>query len=275
MEEYIRMEETRLSIGGTGRAYKILHISDSHIGVADELSTEKEREAAEKSAAQWASNRQYFAKHFGEPYYPCHEISPIESFEKVLDFCQAESPDLLVLTGDILDYMCPAGVRYLEKRLAALPFPWLYVPGNHETGSVSNAALSGVVGDGDVQVRDFGAFRVIGVDDGEKTVSDKQLAQLKALLVEPTPAIVAMHIPVGTAENREYMRQYEDYYVLADTTEDANGGAFVKLLAESDAVKLVLCGHVHGMGVSHIAADKVQFCASSSLVGFVHRIIVE
>ncbi len=275
MENFYRTKESRLTVAGLDRSYRILHISDSHISAIDALSTPEEAETARRSEAQWAQYKRHFANQFGEPFYPCHEISSMAAFDRVLDYCRAASPDLLVLAGDILDYIHPAGMRFLKERLSALPFPYLFVSGNHEGGCPDRQFLHSLTDGDSVQIRDFGAFRVLGIDDAQKTVSDDQLSTLQTLLKDGIPTIVVMHIPIATDRNRTAMSAFEEYYVLDADTDDKNGAALVKLLSESDSVIQLLCGHLHGMSETEIAPHKNQFCSSSALTGFVHCLVLE
>jgi predicted MPP superfamily phosphohydrolase len=47
------------------------------------------------------------------------------------------------------------------------------------------------------------------------------------------------------------------------------------LVAESEKVKAVLCGHTHGAIFSFIAPGKPQYCCSSGLIGSVNKIIIK
>ena len=148
------------------------------------------------------------------------------------------------------------------------PLPFLCVPGNHES-----ASLPGVWEPG-VRLLDYGEFRVAAVDDRLGSVSTEDLDRLEALGAEGIPLIVCCHIPVAAAPNRESMRRYGPYFSVDGETADENGRRFVRFLTDCPAVKLVLCGHIHGYSNEEIAPGKRQITSSQGMIGFIHRLTV-
>ncbi len=64
-------------------------------------------------------------------------VAPTREFEKLLPRLKRESPDLLIVTGDLAaDEPEPAGYEYLKECLDSLGFPWLVIKGNHDRGSL-------------------------------------------------------------------------------------------------------------------------------------------
>jgi 3',5'-cyclic AMP phosphodiesterase CpdA len=245
-----------------------LHISDTHISVRDEESTPEEVSKVEDWEQKWMIRRENFARSFGEPFGEAQRIPTAEGFEKILAFTREENPDALILTGDNIEHMHPAGERYLRARLRSCGIPFLCVPGNHE-----DAALSGVWETG-VSILDYGSFRVVGVDDRLKTVAASDLEHLETLAAESVPMIVCCHIPAAAFGNRDAMHRFGEYFSVDRETGDENGVGFVRFLEESPAVRMVLCGHIHGYSDTEIVPGKRQITASSGMIGFIHRLTV-
>ena len=268
MDPYIRVVDNELILPGMKGKRVFLHISDTHIAAWDDVSTEEEKAEAIVRDERWMIGKENFAKGFGEPFGDAQRIPTAEGFDKLLAFACEEKPDALILTGDNLEWMHPAGERFLSDRMKNFPLPFLCVPGNHE-----KAPLPGVWDPG-VKVLDFGAFRLVGVDDTRKTVAPEDLDRLEEVAAEGVPMIVCYHIPVGAQTNRERMRQFGPYFSIDRETEDENGRRFVNFLETSPAVKMTLCGHVHGYSDTELVPGRRQITASQGMIGFVHRLTV-
>ena len=269
MDPYLRVAEDELIIPGLRDQYVFFHISDTHLAVWDENSTEEEVRKAEAWEARWLRDKEICAREFGEPFGDAQRISTAEGFEKLIEFAEAEKPDALILTGDSLDRMHPAGERFLASKLAKCQLPFLAVPGNHEVGSLPGVWQPGV------QILDYKDFRVVGVDDRLGTVSSEDLDQLERLGAEDIPMIVCCHIPISTDSNRKIMHRLDPYFFIEKETADENGIRFVEFLTGCTAVKLLLCGHIHGYSDTEVFPGKHQITASQGMIGFIHRLVVK
>lgn len=268
-------KENRITVPGVKGEHIFMHITDTHVSTIDEESTPEERELTDKQEALWsvfkenfARGKVPFAKGNDEPYGEEQRISTVAAFEKQLALAEELKPDALLLSGDNLDHMHPAGVRYLQRRLAAYSGRFLCVPGNHE-----DPVCDGVWGTG-VRTMDFEGFRIAAVDDSKRTVSGEDLDALRTLCGEGIPMIVLCHVPVSTACCREEMRKLMEYFYIDSESEDANAREFVSLLEKNDAVKAVLCGHVHGYHAVELAPGKPQIVGSQGMAGAVHLFTV-
>ena len=214
-------------------------------------------------------SKESFARGFGEPFGDAQRIPSVECFRSILAYASETHPEALLLTGDNLEWMHPAGERLLVRLLREYGRPFLCVPGNHETASLPGAWEPGV------RVLACEGFRIVAVDDREKTVSDEDMRRLEELAAEGVPMIVMFHIPVAASGNRERMRQFGTYYVIDGESGDDNGRRFVRFLEEEDTVRAALCGHVHGWSRTEIVPGKPQITASQGMAGFIHRLTVK
>lgn len=158
-----------------------------------------------------------------------------------------QQPDLLLLTGDLVDAGSAPEYQRLRTQLAQLRMPWLLLPGNHDDREQMRAAFPG---HGHVPAEGFWQFalqrpgwplRIVGLDTvrpGESggELCEQRLAWLEQRLAEApaAPTLIAMHHP-----------PFDTGIGHMDEIGLAAPEAFAQLLARHAQVQLVVCGHLH------------------------------
>ena len=147
-------------------------------------------------------------------------------------------PDLILVTGDLVNDGRPAQYAHLRQLLAPLGAPLVLVPGNHDDGA---ALIAEFPGQSRRAVHDLGPLRLVVLDSlvaGEPggRIGDEQLGWLDAVLAADRhrPVLVAVHHPpflTGIA--------HMDGMGLED------GTAFGEVIGRHPQVERVLCGHLH------------------------------
>lgn len=271
-DPFFWFQHNTITIPGVGREHTLMHITDTHVNVWDEEATEEERAAAEKQDEMWKTFKGRFAASNGEPYDDPQRIPTKDAFEKQIALAEELKPDVLLLSGDNLELSHPAGERYLTKMLESYGGKYMIVPGNHEDQTFGNLWSPGV------KTMDLDGFRIAAVDDSRKTISPEDLNTLKALCDEEKPLIILCHVPLSTpnckAQCREKMTGMNDYFYLDSETKDECGRAFVQLCMNSNTVKAVVCGHVHGYYHMELVPGKPQIIGSQGMAGAVDLITV-
>ncbi len=274
-DSFFWFKKHRLAIPGVKGEHLLMHITDTHISTVDELSTAEERAETEKQEALWADFKEKFARGKlpfsqgnDEPYGEPQSIGTAAAFEKQLALAKELKPEVLLLSGDNLDHMHPAGEKYLRKQLAGYDGRFLCVPGNHE-----DPVCEGVWAPG-VRTLELEGFRIVAVDNSRRVVSEADLTALETLCGEGIPMIVLCHVPVSTRMCQEEMRRIMDYFYIDWETAEEAGKAFVKLCEDSDAIRAILCGHVHGYHAMEFAPGKLQVIGSQGMAGAVHLLTV-
>jgi Icc protein len=143
-------------------------------------------------------------------------------------------PDLVVLTGDVVDEGHPDEYAAARVILAGLKSPLMVIPGNHDDPIVCRTAFPR-------QFPDAGLVRVIGFDVtvpgfhyGEVTERCASWLQ-RALAAEPDrPTVLLMHQP-PIATGIPYLDKYNC----------RGGDRLAEIVARFPAIERVLCGHVH------------------------------
>lgn len=195
-----------------------------------------------------------------------HGIDTIEGLLRCLAHLQTLDvpPDLLMLSGDLVDAGSEEEYRRLRNCLDGLIFPYCLMPGNHDR----HAPLRRVFADHDYlgrserihYYRDVRGLRLIALDtvvEGEEggNLDDAQLQWLDSLLrVAPAqPALVFMHHPpVATGFTRM------DQIALAPASAVRLGS----VIAAHPQVRGVLCGHVHRHVQSVWQGTLLSICPS-------------
>lgn len=156
-------------------------------------------------------------------------------------------PDLVLLSGDLVDRGEPAEYEQARALLAPLDIPLLVIPGNHDdraafrTAFADHAYLPPTPGPLHYVAGDHGPVRIIALDVTlpglhHGAVDDAALAWLEqALAAEPDrPAILMMHQP-PFATGIPYL----DIYGCE------GGDRLAAVVARFPAVERIVCGHVH------------------------------
>lgn len=168
-------------------------------------------------------------------------------------------PELLLITGDLVSNGTCEEYQLLRSRLAALPFPYALLPGNHDRRAGLREVFPEQAWSDDVlccQRLDLGNGTLLLLDTvvpgkewGE--VAAPQVAWLDAACPANRPVLLAQHQPpfdVGIAGMDAIRCRGED--VLA------------QWLAAHERVEALLCGHVHRFVSSSFAGRPARIAPS-------------
>lgn len=169
-------------------------------------------------------------------------------------------PDLVVISGDLVDTQLAAEYDHLKTLLAPLNLPFTAVPGNHDNREWMRAALPGLgyattsgalnsvrkVGDTDIVLLDSS---VPGAAHGE--LDADSLAWLNSILIasETRPALLFLHHPpfvTGIAH--------------MDVQNLRNAADLAALIRKHPRVRLVAAGHVHRAALTTFAGAAATIC---------------
>ena len=186
----------------------------------------------------------------------------------MLQACVAElvkldpQPDLIVFTGDLVDFGYPEEYANLKSLLAPLRVPILAVPGNHDEREAMRAAFAS---EGYLPAQGFlqyaverGPLRFVGLDtvipgQGGGELCATRLAWLDATLAArpAMPTLILMHHPP---------------FVTGITHMDRLGlegrDVFAAIVKRHAQVEAILCGHVHRAIHARVGGRTAIICPS-------------
>lgn len=171
------------------------------------------------------------------------------------------TPDLLLVTGDLVDFGHPDEYGHLRAMLAPLAMPMLLIPGNHDDRDAMRAAFP----DHDYLPRsgflhwisEEWPVRIIGLDTlvpGQSggALCAERLAWLdETLAASDRPTLIAMHHP-----------PFQTGIGHMDRIGLDGAGDFAALLMRHPQVKRVLCGHLHRSITVGMGSAVVSTCSS-------------
>lgn len=155
-------------------------------------------------------------------------------------------PDLVLLTGDLVDHGHVEEYGMLARLLAALKSPVLAIPGNHDEREAFRQAFAGQswlprTGPIDYVNGDRGPVRIVALDVTlpglhHGVVSEEGAAWLdRVLAAEPArPTVVMMHQP-----------PFDTGIPYMDPYSCREGQRLAAVVARHPQVERILCGHVH------------------------------
>jgi len=172
-------------------------------------------------------------------------------------------PDLVLLTGDLVDEGLPEEYAAIRALLEQLTVPYLVIPGNHDHRENFRAAFADhtyIARQGPLHFCvDRYPLRIIGLDScvpglHHGHIDAESLAWLSGVLeADPVkPTLIMMHHP-PFASGIPYMDEYRCM----------DSAPLEALIARFSNVELVLCGHVHRSMLRRWANTVICSCPST------------
>jgi 3',5'-cyclic-AMP phosphodiesterase len=180
------------------------------------------------------------------------------------------SPDLVVVTGDLVEGGKPEEYAHLRALLAPLRMPLFAIPGNHDAREPMRQAFDA---DGylpregflNYAIEDY-ALRIIALDTlvpgegGGKLCADR-LRWIDGILAQAPdrPALVLMHHP-----------PFATGITRMDRLGLGGSAAFAEIIRRHPRVERILCGHLHRPIVSRFAGTVAGTAPSTA-----HQIVLD
>ena len=247
---------TRIPVEGLQRAYTVLHITDLHACAVSEA------EAAAMPKARLDYIRQRQALFGGGRPYPSEAALPA-----LFAYGAELGADLILLTGDILDFPSDTNLALLEDCIRRSAVPVLYVTGNHDWSFADDyhtrnaeilhlprvGALSG--GSPHFAAWETQDLLVCALDSGRDRVSeataDAYAAATRRARGVGKPVILALHVPVhADTLVEDSTRVWGRELAIGEGALGARDPHTVRFyrdvaLGDDTAPAAVIAGHVH------------------------------
>lgn len=173
-------------------------------------------------------------------------------------------PDLLLISGDLVESGSPEEYQYLRRLLAPLSFAYFVIPGNHDERDALRAAFSDhaylpktgflhyVIDD--YPVRIIGLDTVIaGKTGGELCAERRAWLNEKLQQARQKPTLIFMHHPPFTT-GIAHMDQWGF----------RNPGDFAAVVRTHQQIERIVCGHVHRPIQARFAGMLAVTCPSTA-----------
>lgn len=177
-----------------------------------------------------------------------------------------QQPDVVVISGDLVDAGSVVEYERLENLLDRLTMPVLMVPGNHDDREHMRQVFRAHPG---ISTTGFWQFalqsddwpvRIVGLDtvmpgDSSGVLCSERLSWLDAVLTQApdTPTLVVMHHPpfitgIGHMDDIGLEQRH----------------AFTKLIGQHPQVERIVCGHLHRHIHALVAGRSTLTCPSTA-----------
>ena len=267
--------ETVIQIEGLRQSVTLMHITDSHLHLADE----RDPEALEFIKSKKAKRPEVH-----------------EHFIEALTRSNESGVDATILTGDITNFPSWAAIDTIANGVARLSAPYLYTLGNHDwhfpfldwndaTRDEYYPRFAGLIdGDPQCQVKEIDGVKLIALDNSNYQVSIDQVRFLKYHLATGAPCLLFIHIPIfvrslllpvlerwktpimmaATEGWTEEMRAAKPAFLPNETTLE-----FHRFLINgaSENIAAIFCGHVHFSHTDAYRAGRFQYVTNAGFDG--------
>ena len=247
----VKTIETKITVGATS-PFKIIHLADTHLTLADMRDGERKVELARKRS-------QYF-----------------RGAEDTLSLASALAREYscpIFHTGDLSDFVSVANLERVEAFVAENDL--VLAAGNHEFSQYVGEATEDAAyreqslarvqavykNDIRASAREINGVNFILLDNGYYKIDAKQLEFLRRELERGLPTVIVMHTPIYEPELYAIERAHHDCgYLLGVPDELVDGygserarqqradgitGEAIELIKSTPCVRAIIAGHLH------------------------------
>ncbi len=273
-----KMENLQIKIPGLQKEYRAIYLCDLHI-ISDI------NEVSEDNLATVEARKASMVNLDGESadsYWP-----------KLADKINKYDADIVLLGGDMLDYMSSSNVACLKEGMERIDAPVMYVRADHDyanwyqedlTQETIDELSKTIDSNEEVFVKEIGELLFIGINNTTSQISASALAKVEDILKNnDKPIIVTTHVPIQSTLNDELDKLskavWQDrsliwgndcYYVP-----DQNTSQFIDLIEnENSNVVAILSGHLHFPYHGKTTADIMQHVFGAAYEGNIAEIVI-
>lgn len=244
-----------ISIPGYHDSIRIMQITDSHIDIPNEQEADLAA-YGERMHTAYMNPRRHYSRDISK--------STVEFFDDLLLKAKEESVELLLLTGDIVNFPSAVSVQHVYDRLKETGIPWLYTSGNHDwhyEGMEGTPDLLRSVWEDKVLKPLYNdldplyysqvirGINFVNIDNSTGEITEEQKVFLQDQMSKPEPVILLSHIPysLGRGVNGVSIAGFTDI-----------------LLSNDDKIVAIITGHIHR--TSFFTTGNM--CQYTSMAGF-------
>ncbi len=266
---------------GLEKPVRLLHVTDTHLTYADEQDDERKHALAKRMRDP--NKEKYLAEH----------IAYAE-----------ESCDLLVHTGDLMDFVSHANVEKAREIVKHEKF--FFIAGNHDYSQYVGEAWEdsayrmnsymqmgyGIGVPMFFNSRTVGGVNVVGIDNSYYHFADWQIWRLRKEVEKGLPVILAFHDPLFeqslydyhfsvSSEDSTYLVGCDEAHLLrysefraVQQRPDAPTLRMIDYIKSEPAIKAILTGHLHFSFESMLTPTLPQFVTGGAYEGVARELTI-
>ena len=282
------LEKTVLHLGASA-PFEVLHVSDTHLALADERDDLRKRELAQNRARAFEEDTPGCSLHY---------------YKEACRFAN-ERGAILAHTGDLFDFVSEKHFE-MAPELLAMPDQALFAVGNHEFSLYVGEAfedekykaqtfdrVQATIGTNDLRFasRVVNGINLIAIDDCYYDFSQYALDCLKAEAAKGLPILLFLHDPIYSPELCDtILRQAKDAALVGVPTEKMENYTdyrfrqqiatpqtrrFLDYLYSLNLVKAVFAGHLHFSYESALPNGVMQYVTGTQSQNIARLITID
>lgn len=273
---------TKILLKDNDKSCKIMHITDAHITIPDE-----------KDLLIWDKcKRMHKAYENTKSHLSKKNVPRDVAFKMLIDQAKKQKVDVIVLTGDIINFPSAKTVEFVYNTLNESKIPYLYIAGNHDWHLEGSPGNSEELRNNYLHILKplyqnknplynatiINGINFICIDNSTYQINKEQLEFFKHEIKKGYPIVLLIHIPIYTSFNSQstmgnpaWGAKIDKSYIIEKrerwSTEGNNSETleFRKLVMSTQNM-IVLSGHIH---INSIEMEKklIQFITGLSRNG--------
>lgn len=246
---FAEIENLQIKVPGLQKEYKMIYISDLHIISDVNEVSEEHLQTVQARKASMVNPEGKTADHY---------------WNELADKINEYNADIVLLGGDMIDFMSPSNVACLKEGLERIKSPVMYVRADHDYANWYQKTLSPetvnelsktIDSNEEIFAKEIGELLVIGINNSTSQISPSAVLKLEDVLHNnKKPVIILTHVPIQSKINYELDKMSKAvwqersliwgnncYYIPDQNTEQ-----FIELIQNRDNnVVAILSGHLH------------------------------
>lgn len=254
---------TNIFLQGLTQPIKLLQISDAHISCDNESDAEFKQYSDRMGNAYKVTHNPMTGK----------ETNPAACFTELMSLAKREKPNLIVLSGDIINYPSATAVSFVLEQVKASGIPYVYTAGNHDWHYEGMKGSANFLRDTWIEKRlkplyngrnplcfneIVGDVNVVVIDNSTYQVNEEQLNFYIAQKKNKLPIALFVHIPIympsmsistcghpkwGKAVDKGFTTERREPWPEAGNSKSTK--KFVELIFDTPQLLGVFSGHWH------------------------------
>ena len=258
----LKVEPLEIDLG-LGKAFKALHLSDTHLNFFDAVDlAAAEPPVKERLRARWAALPQ-----------------AAQSFLASLDYAKSRGLPLLH-TGDLIDCVTEGNERVLAHTLDGLDLQFAF--GNHEylargpkgpgqdAASLRRRLQRFFRNDLAVSSRILGGANFVSFDNARVKLDAGTIARVRAEFEKPHPIVLLCHIP--PFYTAKFLEKASPNTKNVWNSYDQATKDFYTWIQARPQLKAILCGHLHRAESDGFSETAQMYVAGANYAGYAYEI---